>query len=146
MAGYLNNPKATAETIDADGWYHSGDIGYIDDDDHVYIVDRVKELIKYKGMQVAPAELEAVLLEHDAITDAAVIPQPDEQAGEIPKAYVVTGSELDADEIMTFVAGKVAPHKKIRAVEFTDEIPKSPSGKREGRYTGRYRSISGQDR
>ncbi len=129
MPGYLNNPEATEESIDADGWYHSGDIGYIDDDDHVFIVDRVKELIKYKGMQVAPAELEAVLLGHDKITDAAVIPSPDAEAGEIPKAYVVTNGELSAAEIMAFVAAKVAPHKKIRAVEFVDEIPKSPSGK-----------------
>jgi acyl-CoA synthetase (AMP-forming)/AMP-acid ligase II len=129
MPGYLNNPEATGESIDADGWYHSGDIGYIDDDDHVFIVDRVKELIKYKGMQVAPAELEAVLLGNDGITDAAVIPSPDEEAGEIPKAYVVTNGELSAAEIMAFVAVKVAPHKKIRAVEFVDEIPKSPSGK-----------------
>jgi acyl-CoA synthetase (AMP-forming)/AMP-acid ligase II len=129
MPGYLNNPEATEESIDADGWYHSGDIGYIDDDDHVFIVDRLKELIKYKGMQVAPAELEAVLLSHDGITDAAVIPSPHEEAGEIPKAYVVTNDELSADEIMAFVAAKVAPHKKIRALEFVDEIPKSPSGK-----------------
>jgi acyl-CoA synthetase (AMP-forming)/AMP-acid ligase II len=129
MPGYLNNPEATEESIDADGWYHSGDIGYIDDDDHVFIVDRVKELIKYKGMQVAPAELEAVLLSNDGITDAAVIPSPDEEAGEIPKAYVVTNGELSAAEIMAFVAAKVAPHKKIRAVEFVDKIPKSPSGK-----------------
>jgi acyl-CoA synthetase (AMP-forming)/AMP-acid ligase II len=129
MPGYLNNPEATEESIDDDGWYHSGDIGYIDDDDRVFIVDRVKELIKYKGMQVAPAELEAVLLSNDGITDAAVIPSPDEEAGEIPKAYVVTNGELGAAEIMAFVAAKVAPHKKIREVEFVDEIPKSPSGK-----------------
>jgi acyl-CoA synthetase (AMP-forming)/AMP-acid ligase II len=129
MPGYLNNTKATEESVDADGWYHSGDIGYIDDDDHVFIVDRVKELIKYKGMQVAPAELEAVLLSSNHITDAAVIPSPDEEAGEIPKAFVVTNGEISAEEIMAFVADKVAPHKKIRAVEFVDEIPKSPSGK-----------------
>jgi acyl-CoA synthetase (AMP-forming)/AMP-acid ligase II len=129
MPGYLNNSAATEESIDADGWYHSGDIGYIDDDDRVFIVDRVKELIKYKGMQVAPAELEAVLFSNDGITDAAVIPSPDEEAGEIPKAYVVTNGELSADEIMDFVAAKVAPHKKIRVIEFIDEIPKSPSGK-----------------
>jgi len=129
MLGYLNNAEATTESIDADGWYHSGDIGYIDEEGHVFIVDRIKELIKYKGMQVAPAELEAVLLTHDAITDAAVIPCPNEEAGEIPKAYVVTKDDISIDEIMDFVAEKVAPHKKIRAVEFIDEIPKSPSGK-----------------
>ena len=127
--GYLNNPVATEESIDVDGWYHSGDIAYIDDDDRVFIVDRVKELIKYKGMQVAPAELEAVLIGNDSIIDAAVIPSLDEEAGEIPKAYVVTNDEISADQIMAFVAAKVAPHKKIRALEFVDEIPKSPSGK-----------------
>ena len=129
MLGYLNNAQATTESIDADGWYHSGDIGYIDEEGHVFIVDRLKELIKYKGMQVAPAELEAVLLTHENIIDAAVIPCPDEQAGEIPKAYVVTKDDISADEIIDFVAEKVAPHKKIRALEFIDEIPKSPSGK-----------------
>ena len=129
MLGYLNNKQATTESIDADGWYHSGDIGYVNEEGRVFIVDRVKELIKYKGMQVAPAELEAVLLAHESIIDAAVIPCPDEEAGEIPKAYVVTKDDIDADEIMDFVAKKVAPHKKIRAIEFIDEIPKSPSGK-----------------
>jgi len=129
MPGYLNNPAATAESIDADGWYHSGDIGYIDEDGYVFIVDRLKELIKYKGMQVAPAELEALLLGNEDIIDAAVIPFPDEEAGEIPKAFVVTNGQLDADEIMTYVAARVAPHKRIRALEFIDQIPKSPSGK-----------------
>ena len=129
MLGYLNNAEATTETIDADGWYHSGDIGYVNEEGRVFIVDRVKELIKYKGMQVAPAELEAVLLTHESIIDAAVIPCPDEEAGEIPKAYVVTKDDISADEIMDFVAEKVAPHKKIRAIAFIDEIPKSPSGK-----------------
>jgi acyl-CoA synthetase (AMP-forming)/AMP-acid ligase II len=129
MLGYLNNAQATTEAIDADGWYHSGDIGYVNENGRVFIVDRVKELIKYKGMQVAPAELEAVLLTHESIIDAAVIPCADEEAGEIPKAYVVTKDDISADEIMDFVAEKVAPHKKIRALEFIDEIPKSPSGK-----------------
>jgi acyl-CoA synthetase (AMP-forming)/AMP-acid ligase II len=129
MHGYLNNPEATAAAIDSDDWYHSGDIGYIDDDGYVFIVDRVKELIKYKAMQVAPAELEALLLSHDAIIDAAVIPRPDEEAGEIPKAYVVSNGDIDADEIIDFIADQVAPHKRIRALEFIDEIPKSPSGK-----------------
>ena len=89
MRGHLNNPQATANTIDRDGWIHTGDIGYVDDDDYFYIVDRVKELIKYKGMQVAPAELEALLLTHPAIADAAVIPSPDEEAGEVPKAFAI---------------------------------------------------------
>src|SRR5207248_11482990 len=89
MRGYLNNPEATARTIDEDGWLHTGDIGYADEEGHFFIVDRVKELIKYKGFQVAPAELEAVLLTHPAVADAAVIPSRDEEAGEIPKAFVV---------------------------------------------------------
>ncbi len=129
MKGYLNNPEATAFTVDKDGWLHTGDIGYADEDGFFYIVDRVKELIKYKGMQVAPAELEAVLLTHPAISDAAVIPSPDEEAGEIPKAFVVLKAEATPDEIILFVAEHVAPHKKIRRLEIVDEIPKTASGK-----------------
>ena len=129
MKGYLNRPEATAQTIDAEGWLHTGDIGYADEDSHFYIVDRAKELIKYKGFQVPPAELEAVLLTHPAIADAAVIPCPDDEAGEIPKAFVVLKGEATAEEIMEFVAGRVAPHKKIRKVEFIKSIPKSASGK-----------------
>ncbi len=129
MQGYLNNLEETARTIDNDGWLHTGDIGYADEDGYFYVVDRVKELIKYKGQQVAPAELEGVLVSHPAIAEAAVIPSPDEEAGEIPKAFVVLNSPLSAEEIMAFVAGRVAPHKKIRRVEIVDAIPKSPSGK-----------------
>jgi len=129
MKGYLNNPEATAASIDNEGWYHTGDVGYVDDEGYFHIVDRVKELIKYKGMQVAPAELEAVLLSHPAIADAAVIPRPDEEAGEIPKAFVVLRSEITPDEIMGYVAERVAPHKKVRLVEVVDQIPKSASGK-----------------
>ena len=135
MKGYLNRPEETAQTIDADGWLHTGDIGYADEDGHFFIVDRAKELIKYKGFQVAPAELEALLLTHPAIADAAVVPVEDEEAGEIPKAFVVLkpGSTLSTDdapgELMSFVAARVAPHKKIRRVELIDQIPKSPSGK-----------------
>jgi acyl-CoA synthetase (AMP-forming)/AMP-acid ligase II len=129
MVGYLNNPTATAETVDSEGWLHTGDIGYVDEEGYFYIVDRVKELIKYKGYQVAPAELEALLLTHPAIADAAVIPSPDEEAGEIPKAYVVSRGIVSEEEIFAFVAGKVAPTKKIRRLEFIEEIPKSASGK-----------------
>jgi acyl-CoA synthetase (AMP-forming)/AMP-acid ligase II len=129
MRGYLNHPEATAQTIDSDGWLHTGDIGYVDDDGDVFIVDRLKELIKYKGMQVAPAELEAILLGHPAVADAAVIPSPDEEAGEIPKAFVVARTPTPADEIMAFVAARVAPHKKIRKLEFIEAIPKSAAGK-----------------
>lgn len=129
MVGYLNNEEATASCIDADGWFRSGDIGYADDDGFFYIVDRVKELIKYKAYQVAPAELEALLLTHPSIADAAVIPSPDEEAGEIPKAFVVLSGELTPEEIMQWVTDQVAPHKKIRKLEIVDEIPKSASGK-----------------
>ncbi|MCH8196068.1 MAG: AMP-binding protein, partial [Chloroflexi bacterium] len=129
MQGYWNNPEATAETI-RDGWLHTGDMATMDEEGYVYIVDRKKELIKYKGFQVPPAELEALLLEHPAITDAAVVGKPDEEAGELPKAYVVTKDpDVTADEIMEFVAERVAGFKKIREVEFIDEIPKNPSGK-----------------
>lgn len=129
MKGYLNRPEATAHTIDADGWLHTGDIGYADEDGHFFIVDRAKELIKYKGFQVAPAELEAILLSHPSISDAAVIPRPDDEAGEVPKAYVVRKDEVSAEVIMEYVAGQVASFKKIRFVEFIDKIPKSASGK-----------------
>ena len=129
MKGYLNQPEATAGTIDPDGWLHTGDIGYADEDGHFFIVDRAKELIKYKGFQVAPAELEGILLTHPAISDAAVVPSPDDEAGEVPKAYVVLKGEATPDEIMAYVAARVAPHKKIRSVELIDKIPKSPSGK-----------------
>lgn len=129
MTGYLNNLEATARTIDDDGWLHTGDIGYADEDGHFYIVDRMKELIKYKGFQVAPAELEAVLLSHPNIADAAVIPCADDEAGEVPKAFVVLNGEASAAEIMDYVAARLAPHKKIRFVEFIKQIPKSASGK-----------------
>lgn len=129
MMGYLNNPEATAQTIDPDGWLHTGDIGYADEDGHFYIVDRAKELIKYKGFQVPPAELEALLLTHPSIADAAVIPYPDDEAGEVPKGIVVLKEPAEAEEILEFVAARVAPHKRIRHLEFADQIPKSPSGK-----------------
>jgi acyl-CoA synthetase (AMP-forming)/AMP-acid ligase II len=130
MKGYLNRPDATAASIDGDGWFRTGDVGYADEDGFFYIVDRVKELIKYNAYQVAPAELEAVLLTHPDIADAAVIGSPDEETGEVPKAFVVLhDSALDADAIMGYVAERVAPYKKIRRVEFIDEIPKAPSGK-----------------
>jgi acyl-CoA synthetase (AMP-forming)/AMP-acid ligase II len=129
MQGYLGQAGATAATIDEDGWLHTGDVGYVDDDGDVFVVDRVKELIKYKGLQVAPAELEAILLGHPNVADAAVIPSPDEEAGEIPKAFVVLRTPTSADEIMAFVAARVAPHKKIRKLQFIDAIPKSASGK-----------------
>jgi acyl-CoA synthetase (AMP-forming)/AMP-acid ligase II len=129
MKGYLNAPEATAAMLDPDGWLHTGDLGTIDEQGYVYIVDRVKELIKYKGLQVAPAELEAVLLTHPEVADAAVVRFPDEEAGEVPKAFVVARGQVDPEELMAFVAERVAPHKKVRRVEFVDEIPKAASGK-----------------
>jgi acyl-CoA synthetase (AMP-forming)/AMP-acid ligase II len=129
MKGYLNNPQATALAIDPDGWLRTGDIATVDEQGAVRIVDRVKELIKYKGSQVAPAELEALLLTHPAIADAAVIGIPDEEAGEVPKAFVVPNAPLTPRGVTAFVAEHVAPYKKVRAVELVDEIPKSPSGK-----------------
>jgi acyl-CoA synthetase (AMP-forming)/AMP-acid ligase II len=129
MKGYLNNPAATAQILDEDGWLHTGDIGHADADGDFYVVDRVKELIKYKGYQVPPAELEAILLTHPAVADAAVIPAPDEEAGEVPKAFVVLKGQASPEELMAFVAERVAPHKKIRACETIEEVPKSASGK-----------------
>ncbi len=129
MRGYLNRPEETARTITPDGWLRTGDIGYADADGDFYIVDRLKELIKYKAYQVAPAELEAVLLSHPAVADVAVIPSPDEEAGEVPKAFVVLRGEATAEDLMAFVAERVAPYKKVRRLEFVAEIPKSPSGK-----------------
>lgn len=131
MAGYLNNPDATAATLDPDGFLHTGDVATVDEKGIFRIVDRVKELIKYKGYQVPPAELEALLLTHDAIADVAVIGVRDEEGEEVPKAFVVPqpGATLTGAEVMAFVAERVAPHKKVREVEFIDAIPKSASGK-----------------
>lgn len=129
MKGYLNRPEATAAMLDDDGWLRTGDLGYADAEGHFYVVDRLKELIKVKGFQVAPAELEAVLLAHPAVADAAVIPFPDALAGEVPKAFVVLRTAGTAEELMAFVAARVAPYKKVREIEFIDQIPKSASGK-----------------
>jgi 4-coumarate--CoA ligase len=131
MKGYWNNESATKNTIDDHGWLHTGDIGHIDTDGHLFIVDRLKELIKYKGFQVAPAELEALLLTHPQIADAAVIGIPDDKAGEIPAAYVVLkqGHDATAADIQSFVAENVANYKQVRKLTFVDAIPKSASGK-----------------
>ena len=129
MKGYLNNPEATARTVDADGWLHTGDIGVVDDDGYLLVVDRLKELIKVKGFQVAPAELESLLLKHPRVADAAVIGVPDDDAGEVPKAIVVAREPLTADEVIAFVHAEVAHYKRVRHVEFVDAIPKSASGK-----------------
>ncbi|CAD5181876.1 unnamed protein product [Musa acuminata subsp. malaccensis] len=131
MKGYINDPEATKNTIDKDGWLHTGDIGYVDDDDEVFIVDRLKEIIKYKGFQVAPAELEALLIAHPNIADAAVVPMKDEAAGEVPVAFVVrsNGSKISEDEIKQYISKEVVFYKRINKVFFTEAIPKSPSGK-----------------
>src|SRR5207302_21777 len=123
------SPGATAATLDRDGWLHTGDIGHVDADGYFTIVDRLKELIKYKGFQVAPAELEAMLRAHPAVADAAVIPIPDDECGEVPKAFVVLRGETTPAALLAYVAEQVAPYKKIRVIEVIDAIPKSPSGK-----------------
>ncbi len=131
MAGYLNNPAATAATLTPDGWLRTGDVARIDADGCLYIVDRVKELIKVSGFQVAPAELEALLVTHPSVADVAVVGVPDAEAGEAPKAFVVcaAGCAPGLDELRRFLEGHVAPYKQIRAMAVVEAIPKSPSGK-----------------
>lgn len=131
MLGYLGNEEATAQTLEPDGFLHTGDIATVRGDGTVRIIERLKELIKYHGYQVAPAELEALLLGHPEIADAAVIGVPDDEGQEVPKAFVVLQAEgtLADGDLMTWVAEQVAPHKKIRRVEFVETIPKSASGK-----------------
>ncbi|XP_061344468.1 4-coumarate--CoA ligase-like 9 [Gastrolobium bilobum] len=130
MKGYVGDPEATSATL-GDGWLRTGDLCYFDNEGFMYVVDRLKELIKYKGYQVAPAELEQLLQSHPEINDAAVIPYPDEDAGQVPMAFVVRQprSSLSKAEIIDFVAKQVAPYKKIRHVTFVDSIPKNAAGK-----------------
>ncbi|XP_023708323.1 4-coumarate--CoA ligase 1 isoform X3 [Cryptotermes secundus] len=131
MKGYLNRPDATAEMIDRDGWLHTGDLGYYDKEGHFYVVDRLKELIKVKGFQVAPAELEEILRSHPDIDDAAVIGVPDERAGEVPRAFVVPKrSQISEEDVKKYVAEKVSEYKQLKGgVKFLTSVPKSPSGK-----------------
>ncbi|KAG5224378.1 4-coumarate--CoA ligase [Salix suchowensis] len=131
MKGYLNDAEATANIIDVEGWLHTGDIGYVDDDDEIFIVDRVKEIIKFKGFQVPPAELEALLVSHPSIADAAVVPQKDDVAGEVPVAFVVRSTDVDLNEeaVKDYVAKQVVFYKKLHKVFFVHSIPKSAAGK-----------------
>jgi acyl-CoA synthetase (AMP-forming)/AMP-acid ligase II len=131
MVGYLNNQKATDETIDSDGWLHTGDVAIVDEDHHVSIVDRLKELIKYKGFQVPPAELEAVIITHPKVADVAVIGIEDAEAGELPKAFVVVrpGETVTLEEIQTLMREHLVSYKQIRLLEVIEAIPKSASGK-----------------
>jgi acyl-CoA synthetase (AMP-forming)/AMP-acid ligase II len=149
MLGYLNNPQATAATIDADGWVHTGDIVTADAHGWFRVVDRAKELIKYKGYQVAPAELEALLLTHPGVADCAVIASPDPEAGEVPTAFVVLRPGCTADGLLDWAAEQVAPYQKIRRLHVTGQIPKSASGKilrrvlREQERAGASRTLTG---
>jgi acyl-CoA synthetase (AMP-forming)/AMP-acid ligase II len=129
MAGYLHRPDETAALIDADGWVHTGDAGRIDADGNVFIVDRLKELIKVNALQVAPAELEALLATHPAVADCAVVGRPDERRGEVPVAVIVPRREVGEDELIAWVAARVAPPKRLRAVRFANAIPRTPAGK-----------------
>jgi acyl-CoA synthetase (AMP-forming)/AMP-acid ligase II len=133
MKGYLNAEEATRAVLEPDGFLHTGDLGRFDDNGELYLVDRIKELIKYKGQQVSPVELEAILTTHPLIADAAVIGVPDEEASEVPKAFVVTTGPVSPEEILAYVAERVAPYKKIRRLEFIDQIPRTPVGKIERR-------------
>nr|GMC53039.1 4-coumarate--CoA ligase-like 6 [Ipomoea batatas] len=131
MKGYLNNGEASKNAVDEDGWLHTGDIVYFDEDGYLYVHDRLKEMIKYKGFQIAPADLESVLMSHPHITDAAVTSASNEEVGEIPVAFVVKteGCGLSQAAVIDFVAKQVAPYKKVRKVYFTKSIPKSAQGK-----------------
>src|SRR5262249_53239399 len=130
MQGYWKAPEET-ERVLRDGWLYTGDVGYIDADGYAHVVDRKKDMIKHRGFDIAPAELESLLLEHLAIIDAAVIGVPDKEAGELIKAFVVHAQELEvtAEEILTFANGKLPDHKRIHLIEFLDSIPKTASGK-----------------
>uniref|UniRef100_J3L6U2 4-coumarate--CoA ligase n=1 Tax=Oryza brachyantha TaxID=4533 RepID=J3L6U2_ORYBR len=131
MKGYVGDDEATAATVDSEGWLKTGDLCYFNEDGFLYIVDRLKELIKYKGYQVPPAELEHILQSHPEIVDAAVIPYPDEEAGQLPMAFIVRqpNSNITKEQVMDYVAKHVAPYKKVRRVAFVPTITKSPAGK-----------------
>ena len=129
MSGYIDAPEATAEVLTPDGWLRTGDLARIDADGNVYVVDRLKELIKVNALQVAPAELEALLLTHPKVADVAVVPRPDARSGEVPVAVVAPEGDLNSDDLIAWVAERVAPHKRIRDVRFAEAIPRTPAGK-----------------
>ncbi|GAB2273398.1 hypothetical protein Dimus_008193 [Dionaea muscipula] len=131
MGGYLNDRQATMIAINEDGWLCTGDIGYFDDQGYVHIVDRLKDIIKYKGFRIAPADLEAILLTHPDILDAAIVGAADEEAGEVPTAFLVKkpGSMLSGDAVIQYVTKQVAPYKKVRKAVFVTLIPNSAAGK-----------------
>jgi len=129
MKGYLNRLDVTAASIVDGGWLCTGDIAKFDHEGFLYVVDRVKDLIKCNAYQIAPAELEGVLVSHPAVAEAAVIPSPDEEHGEVPKAFVVLKGEITPEALMAWVAERVAPYKKVRRLEVVTEIPKTPAGK-----------------
>ena len=126
MTGYLGQP---ADLIDADGWLHTGDFGHVDVDGNVFVVDRIKDLIKVNAYQVAPAELEAVLGGHPAVAESAVVGRPDERRGEVPIAFVVAREEVDGDALLAWVAERVAPYKRVHEVHFVEQLPRTPAGK-----------------
>jgi acyl-CoA synthetase (AMP-forming)/AMP-acid ligase II len=126
MSGYLRQP---ADLIDRDGWVHTGDLGHVDADGNLFVVDRLKELIKVNAHQVAPAELEALLGSHPAVAECAVVGRPDERRGEVPVAFVVARGEADGDALTAWLAERVAPHKRLHGVTFVDRLPRTPAGK-----------------
>ncbi|GLT30140.1 hypothetical protein SLA2020_049580 [Shorea laevis] len=131
MKGYIDDEEATMATLDSEGWFRTGDLCYIDKEGFLFFVDRIKELIKYKGYQVAPAELEHLLQSHPDVVEAAVVPFPDEESGQVPMAFVVkqSGSSICESQIKDFVAKQVAPYKTIRRLMFLDSLPKNATGK-----------------
>ncbi|WP_329137698.1 AMP-binding protein [Streptomyces sp. NBC_01476] len=143
MLGYLDAEEATRKVLEPDGFLHTGDLGYFDENEELFLVDRIKELIKYKGQQVSPVELEAVLMAHPKVADAAVVGVPDEEASELPKGIVVAREPVTAEELMAFVAERVAPYKKIRRIEFVEQIPRTPVGKIERRALKKREIVAG---
>jgi acyl-CoA synthetase (AMP-forming)/AMP-acid ligase II len=129
MLGYLNRPDATAEMITTDGWVRTGDLGHVDRDGNIVVVDRLKELIKVNAFQVAPAEVEAVIVGHPSVADVAIVGAPDERTGETPVAYVVANREVEPECLQAWIDERLAPYKRPSAIHFVDDLPRTPSGK-----------------